>query len=158
MRHDDRRDPRLEEEPAEVAPELLAGRRVESGERLTTEPWEIARRYRISPHHLAKVLHTLAQAGVVESVRGDAEQRITILECEQRAAQGNASGEDLRAMGLYYQAEDPRKAIRHLEIGLALKDTNGQEFFAATVPFDDPLDLSDPVARHAEPGERDLER
>jgi len=31
---------------------------------------EIARRYRISPHHLAKVLHTLAQAGVVESVRG----------------------------------------------------------------------------------------
>jgi len=31
---------------------------------------EIARRYRISPHHLAKVLHTLARAGVVESVRG----------------------------------------------------------------------------------------
>ena len=31
---------------------------------------EIARKYRISPHHLAKVLHTLAQAGVVESVRG----------------------------------------------------------------------------------------
>ena len=31
---------------------------------------EIARKYGISPHHLAKVLHTLAQAGVVESVRG----------------------------------------------------------------------------------------
>jgi len=31
---------------------------------------EIARRHRISPHHLAKVLHTLARAGVVESVRG----------------------------------------------------------------------------------------
>ena len=32
-----------------------------------------------------------------------------------------------------------QKAIRHLEIGLALKDTNGQEFFAATVPFDGAL-------------------
>ena len=31
---------------------------------------EIARKYRISPHHLAKVLHTLTRAGVVESVRG----------------------------------------------------------------------------------------
>lgn len=31
---------------------------------------EIARKHHISPHHLAKVLHTLAQAGVVESVRG----------------------------------------------------------------------------------------
>jgi Rrf2 family protein len=31
---------------------------------------EIARKHRISPHHLAKVLHTLARAGVVESVRG----------------------------------------------------------------------------------------
>ena len=31
---------------------------------------EIARKYAISPHHLAKVLHTLARAGVVESVRG----------------------------------------------------------------------------------------
>jgi Rrf2 family protein len=31
---------------------------------------EIARKYGISPHHLAKVLHTLAQARVVESVRG----------------------------------------------------------------------------------------
>jgi Rrf2 family protein len=31
---------------------------------------EIARKYAISPHHLAKVLHTLARAKVVESVRG----------------------------------------------------------------------------------------
>ena len=31
---------------------------------------EIARKYAISPHHLAKVLHTLARAGMVESVRG----------------------------------------------------------------------------------------
>ena len=31
---------------------------------------EIARKYRISPPPLAKVLHTLARAGVVESVRG----------------------------------------------------------------------------------------
>ena len=31
---------------------------------------EIARKHGISPHHLAKVLHTLARAGVVESVRG----------------------------------------------------------------------------------------
>lgn len=31
---------------------------------------EIARKYAISPHHLAKVLRTLARAGVVESVRG----------------------------------------------------------------------------------------
>ena len=31
---------------------------------------EIARKYGISPHHLAKVLRTLARAGLVESVRG----------------------------------------------------------------------------------------
>lgn len=31
---------------------------------------EIAAKYRISPHHLAKVLHTLARAGVVDSARG----------------------------------------------------------------------------------------
>ena len=30
----------------------------------------IARTHRISAHHLAKVLHTLARAGIVESVRG----------------------------------------------------------------------------------------
>ena len=31
---------------------------------------EIAQRYGVSPHHLAKVLSELARAGVVESVRG----------------------------------------------------------------------------------------
>ena len=60
------------------------------------------------------VLVQVAEKDSTESVRRDAKLRITILECEQRAAQGNATGEDLRAMGLYYQLEDPRKAIRHL--------------------------------------------
>jgi Rrf2 family protein len=31
---------------------------------------EIARQYRLSPHHLAKVLRTLGRAGLLESVRG----------------------------------------------------------------------------------------
>jgi Rrf2 family protein len=31
---------------------------------------EVARKYGISPHHLAKVLRTLGRAGLVESVRG----------------------------------------------------------------------------------------
>ena len=31
---------------------------------------EIAEKYGVSPHHLAKVLSELARAGVVESVRG----------------------------------------------------------------------------------------
>lgn len=31
---------------------------------------EIAQKYGVSPHHLAKVLATLAHAGIVESVRG----------------------------------------------------------------------------------------
>ena len=33
-------------------------------------PAEIARKYGVSPHHLAKVLRTLGRAGLVESVRG----------------------------------------------------------------------------------------
>jgi len=38
------------------------------------------------------------------------------------------------------QAKSPQFEIRNrLEIGLALKDTNGQEFFAATVPYAEPL-------------------
>ena len=32
--------------------------------------FEIAEKYGVSPHHLAKVLSELARAGVVESVRG----------------------------------------------------------------------------------------
>lgn len=39
-----------------------------AGEALSTA--EIARQYGVSPHHLAKVLGTLARAGIVESVRG----------------------------------------------------------------------------------------
>jgi Rrf2 family protein len=31
---------------------------------------EIAQKYDVSPHHLAKVLAELARAGIVESVRG----------------------------------------------------------------------------------------
>ena len=50
---------------------------------------------------------------------GDAKQRITILECEKRAAEGNATGEDLRDIGLYYQSTDPRKAIRYFRDAIA---------------------------------------
>lgn len=60
------------------------------------------------------VLAEVAEKDSTESVRRDAKVRISILACEQRAAQGNATGEDLRAMGLYYQIEDPRQAIRYL--------------------------------------------
>ena len=31
---------------------------------------EVARKYRVSPHHLAKVLRTLGRAGLVQAVRG----------------------------------------------------------------------------------------
>ncbi|MBL8236753.1 MAG: hypothetical protein JNM66_05005 [Bryobacterales bacterium] len=48
------------------------------------------------------------------------------------------SGDEAKAPQLEIRNKDS-KAIRHLEIGLALKDTNGQEFFAATVPYDEPL-------------------
>ena len=60
------------------------------------------------------VLAQVASQDPSESVRREAKQRMVIVECEQRAAQGNATGEDLRDMGLYYQLEDPRKAIRYL--------------------------------------------
>jgi tetratricopeptide (TPR) repeat protein len=60
------------------------------------------------------VLAQVAAQDVTESVRRDARQRITILECEQRASEGNATGEDLREIGVYYQTEDARKAIRYL--------------------------------------------
>jgi tetratricopeptide (TPR) repeat protein len=65
------------------------------------------------------VLAQVAEKDPTESVRVDAKQRITILECEQRAAQGNATGVDLRDMGRYYQCEDPRKAIRYLTDAMA---------------------------------------
>jgi hypothetical protein len=47
-------------------------------------------------------------------------------------------GDEAKAPHLEIRNREQR-AIRHLEIGLALKDTNGQEFFAATVPYDAPL-------------------
>jgi len=60
------------------------------------------------------VLAQVAERDSTESVRRDARQRITIVEREERAAQGSATGEDLRDLGLYYRIEDPRKAIRYL--------------------------------------------
>jgi tetratricopeptide (TPR) repeat protein len=60
------------------------------------------------------VLTKLAERDPSDSVRRDAQQRLTILACEQREAEGRASCEDLRDIGLYYQPEDPRKAIRYL--------------------------------------------
>ena len=60
------------------------------------------------------VLAQVAEQDPIESVRREAQQRIIIVACEQREAQGNATGEDLRDLGLYYQLEDPRRAIRYL--------------------------------------------
>jgi tetratricopeptide (TPR) repeat protein len=60
------------------------------------------------------VLAQVAEKDSTESVRRDAKQRLSILESEQRAVEGNATSEDFRDMGLYYQVEDPRKAISYL--------------------------------------------
>jgi tetratricopeptide (TPR) repeat protein len=79
------------------------------------------------------VLAQAAEKDSTESVRRDAKQRITILECEQREAQGNATGEDLRDIGLYYQSEDPRKTIRYLSDAIArgwLQDISWKERMA----------------------------
>lgn len=54
------------------------------------------------------------------------------------AGAARVSGDQARAPHLEIRNRE-QKAIRHLEIGLALKDTNGQEFYAATVPYDEPL-------------------
>lgn len=48
------------------------------------------------------------------------------------------AGDEAKAPQLELRNREAR-AIRHLEIGLALKDSNGQEFYAATVPYDEPL-------------------
>ncbi len=54
------------------------------------------------------------------------------------AGAARISGDEAKAPHLDIRNREA-KAIRHLEIGLALKDTNGQEFLAATVPYDEPL-------------------
>lgn len=54
------------------------------------------------------------------------------------AGAARISGDEAKAPHFEIRNREQR-AIRHLEIGLALKDTNGQEFFAATVPYDEPL-------------------
>lgn len=54
------------------------------------------------------------------------------------AGAARISGDEAKAPHLSIRNREQR-AIRHLEIGLALKDTSGQEFFAATVPYDEPL-------------------
>jgi len=57
---------------------------------------------------------------------------------ELMAGAARISGDEAKAPHLEIRNKE-LKAIRHLEIGLALKDTNGQEFFAATVPYDELL-------------------
>ena len=54
------------------------------------------------------------------------------------AGAARISGDEAKAPHFEIRNRE-QKAIRHLEIGLALQDTNGQEFFAATVPFDGAL-------------------
>ena len=54
------------------------------------------------------------------------------------AGAARISGDEAKAPHFEIRNRE-QKAIRHLEIGLALKDINGQEFFAATVPFDGAL-------------------
>lgn len=54
------------------------------------------------------------------------------------AGAARMAGDEAKAPRLEIKNKE-QKAIRHLEIGLALKDTEGQEFYAATVPYDDTL-------------------
>ncbi len=57
---------------------------------------------------------------------------------ELMAGAARIAGDEAKAPQLDIRNREA-KAIRHVEIGLALKDVNGQEFFAATVPYDAPL-------------------
>lgn len=57
---------------------------------------------------------------------------------ELMAGAARIAGDEAKAPQLDIRNRES-KPIRHLEIGLALKDVNGQEFFAATVPYDTPL-------------------
>ncbi|MBI2688977.1 MAG: hypothetical protein HYX27_21965 [Acidobacteria bacterium] len=54
------------------------------------------------------------------------------------AGAARIAGDEAKAPHFEIRNKDAR-AIRHLEIGLALKDSNGQEFLAATVPYDETL-------------------
>ncbi len=54
---------------------------------------------------------------------------------EVMAGAARIAGDQARAPQLEIRNRE-QKAIRHVEIGLALQNTNGQEFFAATVPHD----------------------
>lgn len=54
------------------------------------------------------------------------------------AGAARIAGDEAKSPHLDIRNRDAR-SIRHLEIGLALKDVTGQEFFAATVPYDEPL-------------------
>jgi len=54
------------------------------------------------------------------------------------AGAARISGDEAKAPHLEIRNRE-QKAVRHVEIGLALKDTTGREFLAATVPYDEPL-------------------
>jgi hypothetical protein len=55
---------------------------------------------------------------------------------ELMAGAARIAGDQAKAPHLEIRNREPR-SIRHLEIGLALRDSDGQEFLAATLPFDD---------------------
>jgi len=84
---------------------------------------EIAEKYEISPHHLAKVMMPLVRAGIVRSVRGVGggyqfagnERRITLLEVLElfEPIGADQDGPDL----------DP---ARETDVGRALQDVRGE--------------------------------
>ena len=79
---------------------------------------EIADKYGVSPHHLAKVLAELARAGVVESVRGAGggyrfignARRLTLMELTERTCKwpvGDPATDNFWFCGLPTQAGKP---------------------------------------------------
>lgn len=81
------------------------------------------------------VLAQVAENDPSNSVRQDAQRRIVILACEQREAQGIASAEDLRDIGLYYLLEDPRKTVRYLT------DVIGRTAWLGSLPWQDRMTI-----------------